>query len=170
MKNAHAVKKLQEQLGTTLIFVTHDQIEAMTLAHRIALMKDGRFEQIGTPAELYDKPASPFVQSLLGSTIAFTAEYTKAADGPYVRLKDGYKLRPKAALFDGMQPGSPVLVTIRPNDLQPLLDKSKPDDDEIEAVVQNIIYLGDCYEIAMAACGSQFSLEGPGSIRPRTRR
>ena len=156
------LKKLQEQLGTTLIFVTHDQIEAMTLAHRIALMKDGRFEQIGTPAELYDKPASPFVQSFLGSTIAFTAEYTKAADGPYVRLKDGYKLRPKAALFDGMQPGSPVLVTIRPNDLQPLLDKSKPDDDEIEAVVQNIIYLGDCYAIAMAACGSEFSLQCSG--------
>jgi len=155
------LKKLQEQLGTTLIFVTHDQVEAMTLAHRIALMKDGRFEQIGTPAELYDKPASPFVQSFLGTTLAFAAEHTPAADGLYLKLRDGYKLRPQAALFDGIQSGSPVLVTVRPNDLQPILDKSKPDDNEIEAVVQSIIYLGDCYEIAMAACGCEFSLQYP---------
>ena len=153
------LKKLQAQLGTTLIFVTHDQIEAMTLAHRIALMKDGRFEQIGTPEELYDKPASPFVQSFLGTTVAFAAEYAKEADGPYVRLRDGYTLRPQGALLEGMQPGSKVLVTVRPNDLELILDKSKPDDNEIEAVVQNIIYLGDCYEIAMAACGAEFSLQ-----------
>jgi ABC-type Fe3+/spermidine/putrescine transport system ATPase subunit len=153
------LKKLQDQLGTTLIFVTHDQIEAMTLAHRIALMKDGRFEQIGTPEELYDKPASPFVHSFLGTTIAFAAEYTKEADGACVRLSESYKLRPEAVLLDGIQPGSSVLVTVRPNDLQLNLDKSKPDDNEIEAVVQNIIYLGDCYEIAMAACGVEFSLQ-----------
>jgi ABC-type Fe3+/spermidine/putrescine transport system ATPase subunit len=152
------LKKLQEQLGTTLVFVTHDQLEAMTLADRIALMKEGRFEQIGTPEELYDNPASLFVQSFLGTTVTFEGEYTNNGDGPCVRLQGGYKLRPEAIRTDGMKTTSRVSVTVRPNDLQLILDKGTPDDNELEAVVENIIYLGDYHEIAMAGCGAEFSL------------
>jgi ABC-type Fe3+/spermidine/putrescine transport system ATPase subunit len=159
------LKKLQEQLGTTLIFVTHDQIEAMTLAHRIALMKDGRFEQIGTPEELYDRPATSFVHSFLGTTISFDAEYSSDSVGPCLELRGGSKLRPQALSSDGMEPRSRVLLTIRPSDLRLILNKKAPEDNEIEAVVENIIYLGDCYEITMAGCGAQFSLETDSSVR-----
>jgi multiple sugar transport system ATP-binding protein len=60
------IKKLHTQLGTTMIYVTHDQIEAMTMADRICLMNDGNIEQIGTPEELYNKPANTFVATFIG--------------------------------------------------------------------------------------------------------
>ena len=61
------IKTLHQRLGTTTIYVTHDQIEAMTLADRIVVMHDGRIEQIGTPLELYDRPANTFVAGFIGS-------------------------------------------------------------------------------------------------------
>lgn len=61
------IKTLHARLGTTTIYVTHDQVEAMTLANRLVVMRDGYVEQIGTPLELYDFPASPFVAGFIGS-------------------------------------------------------------------------------------------------------
>ena len=53
------ISKLQQRLQTTTIYVTHDQVEAMTMGHRIAVMKDGELQQVGTPLELYEQPAQP---------------------------------------------------------------------------------------------------------------
>ncbi|MFY0663711.1 MAG: sn-glycerol-3-phosphate ABC transporter ATP-binding protein UgpC [Natronospirillum sp.] len=61
------IKKLHQRLGTTIVYVTHDQIEAMTLANRIAVMKDGHVQQFGTPQEVYDNPANLFVAGFMGS-------------------------------------------------------------------------------------------------------
>jgi multiple sugar transport system ATP-binding protein len=61
------IKELHQRLGTTMIYVTHDQIEAMTMADRIVVMRAGRIEQIGTPLELYDRPANQFVAGFIGS-------------------------------------------------------------------------------------------------------
>jgi multiple sugar transport system ATP-binding protein len=61
------IARLQRQLGTTSIYVTHDQVEAMTLGHRIAVLKDGRLEQVGTPSDLYQRPATTFVATFIGS-------------------------------------------------------------------------------------------------------
>ncbi|HET8727654.1 MAG TPA: sn-glycerol-3-phosphate ABC transporter ATP-binding protein UgpC, partial [Alphaproteobacteria bacterium] len=61
------IKKLHEKLGTTIIYVTHDQVEAMTLADRIVVLKDGRVEQVGTPDEIYNRPANRFVAGFTGS-------------------------------------------------------------------------------------------------------
>ncbi|MBC8257435.1 MAG: sn-glycerol-3-phosphate ABC transporter ATP-binding protein UgpC [SAR324 cluster bacterium] len=63
----HEINKLHEQLGTTMIYVTHDQVEAMSLATRIAVMNEGIIQQIGTPQEIYDKPNSVFVADFIGS-------------------------------------------------------------------------------------------------------
>jgi multiple sugar transport system ATP-binding protein len=61
------IKKLHKRLGTTIVYVTHDQVEAMTLADRIAVMKDGQVQQFGTPYEIYNNPASRFVADFMGS-------------------------------------------------------------------------------------------------------
>ncbi len=61
------IKKLQRQLGTTAVYVTHDQVEAMTLADRLVVMNGGVVEQIGTPMEIYERPATPFVAGFIGS-------------------------------------------------------------------------------------------------------
>ena len=60
------MKKIQSDLGITVVFVTHDQEEAMSLSHRIVVMNKGKFEQVGTPTEIYDKPASKYVASFIG--------------------------------------------------------------------------------------------------------
>jgi ABC-type sugar transport system ATPase subunit len=61
------IKRLQKEIGTTTVYVTHDQVEAMTMGDRIAVMNQGRLEQVGTPAELYDEPANVFVAGFVGS-------------------------------------------------------------------------------------------------------
>ena len=73
------IKHLQESLGATVIYVTHDQEEALTMADRIAVMNRGRLEQVGTPAELYERPANPFVASFVGETNLLDGELVATA-------------------------------------------------------------------------------------------
>lgn len=75
------LKELQRSLGITFIFVTHDQEEALTLSDRIAVFNAGRIEQLGTPAEIYETPASPFVASFVGTSNIFEAEASTALLG-----------------------------------------------------------------------------------------
>jgi multiple sugar transport system ATP-binding protein len=74
------IAKLHKELGATMVYVTHDQVEAMTLADRIVIMKDGRIEQIGTPMEVYEKPANLFVAGFIGAP-AMNLLTGKAASG-----------------------------------------------------------------------------------------
>jgi multiple sugar transport system ATP-binding protein len=111
------IKALRQRLGTTSIYVTHDQDEAMTLADRIVVMNGGRVEQIGTPLELYDAPANLFVAGFMGSPPMNFIELTRSGDGGFFtatgdrvdlpgpgRLADGAQvtlgLRPEALVID----------------------------------------------------------------------
>jgi sn-glycerol 3-phosphate transport system ATP-binding protein len=75
------IRKLQRRLGTTSIYVTHDQLEAMTLADRLVVLNAGRIEQIGSPLDIYHKPASTFVAGFIGSPAMNLLKATRAADG-----------------------------------------------------------------------------------------
>ncbi len=82
------IKKLHQRLGATIVYVTHDQIEAMTLASRIAVMRGGELQQLGTPAEVYSQPANAFVAGFMGSprmNLA-PARLVEYADGPALGL------------------------------------------------------------------------------------
>jgi multiple sugar transport system ATP-binding protein len=85
------IKALHQDLKTTIVYVTHDQIEAMTMADRIVVMNAGRIEQAGSPLELYDRPANRFVASFLGSpSMGFIAGTIEKGDGgPKLRTKGG---------------------------------------------------------------------------------
>ena len=111
------IKHLQESLGATVIYVTHDQEEALTMADRIAVMNHGRLEQVGTPAELYERPANPFVASFIGETNLLDGELV-AATGPEwtVRLADGTVVRgtPAAAAGRTAAVASRVRLAVRP--------------------------------------------------------
>ncbi len=99
------IKALHQRLGSTIVYVTHDQIEAMTMADRIVVMNKGRIEQAGSPLELYDHPATKFVASFLGSpSMSFVpGRVKKTADGAAVVTDDGVVLptRTLAAANDG---------------------------------------------------------------------
>ncbi|MCI4657373.1 ABC transporter ATP-binding protein [Cryobacterium zhongshanensis] len=75
------LKELQRALGITFIFVTHDQEEALTLSDRIAVFNEGRIEQLGTPAEIYDRPVSPFVAAFVGTSNVFSDELSRRVLG-----------------------------------------------------------------------------------------
>ena len=83
------IKRLHQSLGTTIVYVTHDQIEAMTLATRIAVLKDGVLQQFGTPAEIYDNPANLFVADFMGSPPMnlFPATVQAGDTGPSLRIE-----------------------------------------------------------------------------------
>ena len=80
------IKRLHQSLGTTIVYVTHDQIEAMTLATRIAVLKDGILQQFGTPAEIYDDPANMFVADFMGSPPMNLFPVTVRSDGGGLKL------------------------------------------------------------------------------------
>ena len=89
------ITRLQQTLGTTSVYVTHDQIEAMTMGHRITVMRDGKIQQVGTPREVYEKPANTFVAQFIGTPpmnlIHATVEHGTAFSIP-VRAENGRKL------------------------------------------------------------------------------
>jgi multiple sugar transport system ATP-binding protein len=112
------IKRLHQDLGKTMIYVTHDQIEAMTMADRIVLLRDGRIEQQGAPLELYERPATRYVAGFLGSpSMNFVeAQLTGAAGDLAVELRDGTRLPlppSRAASLDSRTRGS-VVLGIRP--------------------------------------------------------
>jgi multiple sugar transport system ATP-binding protein len=107
------IKALHQRLKNTVIYVTHDQIEAMTLADRIVVMNGGRIEQMGKPLELYDKPVNLFVAGFLGSPSMSTLKGTLAGDatGPYVELDGGGRFQ---APITSAKVGHKVIVGVRP--------------------------------------------------------
>ena len=113
------IKRLHLEIATTMIYVTHDQIEAMTLADRIVLMRDGLIEQQGAPLELFERPVSTFVAGFLGSPRMSFLPGTLALDGERraVRLGDTVMpLGPERRLAGGVD-GQPVLLGLRPEHL-----------------------------------------------------
>ena len=107
------IKELHQRLRTTSIYVTHDQIEAMTMADQIVVMHDGRIEQIGSPLELYDHPANRFVAGFIGSPAMNFIEGTLR--GGAVEAASGARLPLPAASAAGE--GRPVVYGIRPEHL-----------------------------------------------------
>ncbi len=107
------IKELHQRLKTTTVYVTHDQIEAMTMADKIVVMHDGIVEQIGSPLELYDYPANRFVAGFIGSPAMNFIEGRLRANGqPYVETDTGAQL-PLATAPDASE-GKPIVYGVRP--------------------------------------------------------
>jgi multiple sugar transport system ATP-binding protein len=104
------LKRIQRELGQTLIYVTHDQEEAMSVADRMAIMEHGRIRQVGTPVEIYDAPVSRYVAQLLGAPMM---NIITAAGGEQLEIADGTIMVP-----GGRAPSAVAGVGIRPEDLK----------------------------------------------------
>ena len=125
----HQINKLHEQLGTTMIYVTHDQVEAMSLATRIAVMNEGIIQQIGTPQEIYDKPNSVFVADFIGSPAINLIQGTFSKNGnvPWFipeHQNDNVKISLSGYSFDSeLKDGQGIIFGFRPEHIN-LLDTS----------------------------------------------
>lgn len=123
------IKRLHRELATTMIYVTHDQIEAMTLADQIVLMRDGVIEQQGPPLTLFERPATRFVAGFLGSPqMNFLAGKLARGEKDFVRLDSGLEipLPPKRVAFDAAD-GLPVILGLRPEHMMRAVRVSPPD-------------------------------------------
>lgn len=106
------IKQLHQRLGATMVYVTHDQVEAMTLADRIVVLRDGRVEQIGTPLSLYNSPANPFVAQFIGSPSMNIIQATRLSETSLVFEDATLELDNPAP-----QNGDMVQIGIRPQDI-----------------------------------------------------
>ncbi len=116
------IKKLHEKVRTTVIYVTHDQVEAMTLADRIVVMRDGRIEQVGTPYEVFHTPASRFVAGFIGSPPMNLIDARIVGDGQgglAVAVPGGPALPIDPARFVGVRADTEVTLGLRPESIAP---------------------------------------------------
>jgi len=110
------IKRLQERLGITSVYVTHDQVEAMTLGHRLVVLNGGVVEQLGTPIELYEHPASLFVAGFIGSPAMNFARAKLTDDGGSVELEGGAAFNLPEGMYTN-HANRNVTLGIRPEDL-----------------------------------------------------
>ena len=136
------LKKLHERLGTTAIYVTHDQVEAMTLGDRVVVMKDGLVQQVGEPLDLYNTPANRFVAGFIGSPAMNFAEVTLQENGgkPVAEAQGLRIVLPDAlAARARIKAGRKATLGIRPEDIHIAGDADRPEycfDANIEVVEQ----------------------------------
>src|SRR5476651_1526754 len=115
------LKKLHERLGTTAIYVTHDQVEAMTLGDRVVVMRDGRVQQVGDPMELYNQPANRFVAGFIGSpAMNFAQVRIGAENGSLWAESDDLRIKVPAPIVSRLEryTGMEATLGVRPEDLR----------------------------------------------------
>jgi spermidine/putrescine transport system ATP-binding protein len=137
------LKRIQQEVGITFIYVTHDQEEAMTMSDRIAVMNNGRYEQLGDPEELYERPRTRFVAGFLGVSNLLKGTADAGSDGyAVVRLADGAPVRVPRSLVAAT---GDVEVGVRPEKiriLEPEAEASGNGANLVEGVVRDASYLG----------------------------
>src|SRR5262249_33741238 len=158
------LKLLQRRLGITVLFVTHDQIEALSLSDRIAVMQRGRVDRAGPPRSLYEHPASAFVRDFLGQTVILAGRVAKLSPGEQpatvtVELEGalaGSTLRGRAAPGQVLAAGAGAHVAIRPEDIEVALDGDpRPNGRALAGVIEALLFVGDRYEARVSLGGER---------------
>ncbi len=112
------IKRLHQRIGTTTVYVTHDQVEAMTLADRIVIMRDGRIEQVGTPLDVYHRPATAFVAGFIGTPTMNLMELPVERGGALqLRLGEGLTIPAPAGREAALSGQDKVIAGLRPDDV-----------------------------------------------------
>lgn len=165
------IRKLQRNVGTTMLFVTHDQEEALSLADRIAVMSGGRIEQFGTPRDLYERPATPFVRDFLGKVTRFPAVIRLAGQKmtAEVRSNDSGNRRTPVPLSEtqvaklaGAADGDEIILAARPEDVAIVPPEAVTDNDVI-GTVESVLFVGDHCEYQVRFGSHVCELWGPRS-------
>ncbi len=139
------LKNLQEEVGITFIYVTHDQEEALTMSDRIAVMNGGRVLQIGAPQEIYEAPTSRFVADFIGETNFLEGRVEYTGSRPVICLNNGVRID-SGWIEEGLGHGDPALLSIRPEKMYVYPENPGPDDlpcmVQMPARVDQVIYVG----------------------------
>lgn len=144
------IKRIHRELGATIIYVTHDQEEAMTMSDRICLMNSGKIEQLGTPADLYFRPKTLFVADFLGESNLIEATVTSAGDDMIDVTIGAGSVAAQAIANEAISAGDAIHIMIRPQNLT--INKTQKADG-IGAVVSDVMVTGSLTKIYMNAEG-----------------
>ena len=147
------IRGLQQRLGITMLYVTHDQAEAMSMADRVILMRDGRIEQDAPPDELYDRPATAFAARFIGTPPMNLLALADGSSGAVVRGTDAIVRGSDAEM--GFAAGDGLLLGVRPEDLA-FADAGLP------ARVRAVEYLGADSLVACMVAGENCDVRVPG--------
>jgi spermidine/putrescine transport system ATP-binding protein len=148
------LQALQRELGITFLFVTHDRDEALALSHRIAVMEGGKVAQVGSPAELFERPETAFVARFLGASNLFTAEVRRVEEGKLLlALEDGTEITVADRGWPRLR-REPVRLVVRPEKLA-LRDLPTADEVSVAVTVEQRIYHGASTEWAVRGRGGE---------------
>jgi iron(III) transport system ATP-binding protein len=161
------IRALQRKLGLTILYVTHDQAEAMTLSDRVAVVNAGRFEQTGTPEDVYENPATSFVSEFLGRVVSFEGTIAKTSAGCWIEFpNDAGRCAVAGAVTNSLADGAPAKVTTRPENIE-ICATAGPASNQLAATIEQVAYLGERFEYQVSAAGSSFVLLAPKKQRFR---
>ena len=162
------IQELQREIGKTMIYVTHDQKEALSMADRVAVMQMGRVAQVGDPRTLYVRPIDRFVADFIGEINLLPGEV--AAVGEEIRAETALGPVRGRAAYDGIQKGHRVLCAVRPEALGFLEGEPAEGDNVVSGQVRNVIYLGDVEQyIVDLVDGTQVKLVEHNPLRRKAR-
>ena len=154
------LKNLQRQTGITFVFVTHDQVEALTMSDRIAVMSMGRLQQQGSPIQIYEQPVNRFVADFIGET-NFVTGVVSRVNGEVTYCSIGPDLELCVASVGDHQPGDRVNLALRPEKIE--LAPLEGDQEGLAGQVTECIYIGTGTSFQVALKGTDLSL----SVRSR---
>ena len=136
------LKRIQREVGITFVYVTHDQGEALTMSDRIAVMKDGAVEHLGSPREIYEHPKTRFVAGFIGTSNLLTGSVTRLESGCAV-----IQLSPEERIIvpvpsPGPEPGTAVELTVRPEKIELAADRPATGGCVLRGTITEVVYLG----------------------------
>jgi spermidine/putrescine transport system ATP-binding protein len=156
------LRRLQEQLRTTFIYVTHDQEEALTMSSRIVIMRDGHVVQTGTPREIYDNPESMFASTFIGETNLLLGDVVDCGDGIVTVSVAGRELRVR----DGrnVAKGSRIALSVRPERIRTGDPTDRSDWNRLSGTVEELVFLGNRIRARVDCAGiSLWTQDNPSS-------
>jgi spermidine/putrescine ABC transporter ATP-binding subunit len=148
------IKALHDQLGVTIIYVTHDQEEALVMSDRIAVMNEGRIEQCGLPTELYDEPSTRFVADFIGES-NFIEGTIDRLDGASIWVDAPGLGALRAPARPEVTTGSTMALTVRPEKIVPVENGAVPDLNVVDGVVEDVVFVGEMRRYVVALPGGQ---------------
>jgi ABC-type Fe3+/spermidine/putrescine transport system ATPase subunit len=136
------IKHLQEKLGITVIYVTHDQEEALTMSDRIAVMNEGRIEQVGNADELYEWPSNRFVADFIGESNFFEGS-VEQLEGKWCCVSCGNEIRVKIPLHKDAEVGANVCLALRPEKCLFVDYHEREHYNVTQGVIEDVVYVGE---------------------------
>lgn len=148
------IKHLHEQLGITILYVTHDQTEAITMSDRVAVFNNGDIQQYSTPNDLYERPQNSFVADFIGENNSLKGSVTSTnADGECtVKVDTGIKI--KGLNINNKQKGESVVISVRPEKVIINPDSADSTINTVEGLVKEVIYMGDHTRLRLNIAGN----------------